>query len=577
MNDKRVILLVILAMVISVATSGFVLYQRINSEKADNTVELTADFSDIERLSAIENIPMEKLLSELKDAGITSVALSERLAGSVDLNLMSGIDQKKTNMYVPGKGLPSGSVRQIQNAGLRVVPRIRNIFNANALSLGAKIRTFSNFDSVIFADDEVLGYPNHLSETAAALKEKGIKFGYIEFAKQYGDDALASMMGGTMVKVHSIGPDELEKMTQPEAIDRFARAARERSVRMLYIHLLQYPDAGKDIAATNAAFINDLSRELKNYGFRTGKASNPRAISVSRLEKIMISFGVSGGTILLACYFMPINLIISALLVILFALLPAKLVALAAAVILPSYALVSLFPGKRDPLLSGIISGPVLIAVYAAAISALGAVFIAALLADKINMLGMDAFSGVKLALVLPLLIVTAYFFFRNDNKDVLDLKAAAAKAKKVLNADIKVYHAVVFVIALSCAALLLLRSGNFGIPVSGLEKHARDLLENMLSVRPRTKEFLIGYPAIVLAAVYYIKGGRKWLWAFLAFGVVAPVSMINSFCHIHTPFIISAVRSCSSLILGIAFGLLAYFLYIVYCRAVVMIDKSTR
>ncbi len=215
--------------------------------------------------------------------------------------------------------------------------------------------------------------------------------------------------------------------------------------------------------------------------------------------------------------------------------------------------------------------------MYAAAISALGAVFIAALLADRINMLGMDAFSGVKLALVLPLFIVTGYFFFRKDNKDVIDLKAAASKAKKVLYADIKVYHAVLFIIAAACGALLLLRSGNFGLPVSGLEKHTRGLLENFLSVRPRTKEFLIGYPAIVLGAIYYMKGGRKWLWAFLAFGVVAPVSMTNSFCHIHTPVIISIVRSCSSIILGIALGLLAYFLYVVYCRAAAMIDRSAR
>ena len=490
MNDKKVLLLIILAMVVSVATSGFVLYQRMNSEKADNTVELTADFNDIARLSTIENIPLKKLLSRLKDAGITSVGLSERLAGSVDLNLLTGVDQKKTNLYIPGKGLPSDSIRQIQSAGLRIVPRIRNIFNADTLSLAAKVDTFSNFDTVIFVDDEVLGYPNHLSEAAAALKDKGIKFGYIEFAKQYGDEALAAMMGGNIVKVHGIGPEELEKMGQPESVDRFARAARERSVRMLYIHLLQYPDAGKSIASTNAAFINDLSRELRNYGFRTGKASNPPAISVSRLEKTMISFGVAGGTLLLASYFIPINFIVSILLIILFAFLPAKLLALAAAVIFPSYALVSLFPEKKDPLLSGVISGPVLITMYAAAISALGAVFIAALLADRINMLGMDAFSGVKLALVLPLLIVTGYFFFRKDNKDVLDMKAAASKAKKVLNADIKVYHAVLFVIAGACGALLLLRSGNFGLPVSGLERHARGLLENSLSVRPRTKEF---------------------------------------------------------------------------------------
>jgi hypothetical protein len=577
MNDKRVVLLIIIAMVVSVAAAGYVVYQRINAEKEDNVVELAADFNDIERLSMIEGTSVKNILSEFKNAGLTSIALSERVAGSVDLNLLSGVDLKKTDLYYLGKGMPADSVKLIESSGLRVVPRIRNAFNSNAQSIKSKIRALSGHDTVIFAEEEVLGYPNHINDAASAMKNDGMRYGYVEFGKQYGDDALASMMGGSIVKVHSIPPDELEKMTKTEAIERFARAARERSVRMLYIHLIQYPDADKDLITTNTAFIGALAKEISKYGFNSGKASNPPKITVNRLEKLMMSFGVAAGAILLLFYFMPVNLIASVIILFVFALLPVKLLTLAAAVVFPSYALISLFPAKKDPLLSGIISGSVSITMYAAGISALGAAFVAALLADKANMLGLDAFSGVKIALVLPVLLVASYFLLRQDNKGTLDLKASVIKLKNILNIDIKVYHAVLFLIAAACGALLILRSGNFGIPVFGLEKHARGLLENVLSVRPRTKEFLIGYPAIVLGAIYYMKGGRSWLWLLLAVGALAPVSMVNSFCHIHTPVLISITRSCSSIILGIALGLLVYLLYLIYCRALGMFEKNTR
>jgi MFS family permease len=568
MKDRNVVLLITITLLAAIAVSAFVIYERIGAEKANNRVELAADFSDIERLSVIEKVPAGALLAQFKEAGVSAVALSEDVPTDLDPNLTDGLDPNKVNLYFPGKGISSDKIKLVRSSGLRIIPRLRNVYNISGPVIRQKVKDISAFDTVIFDEEEVLGYPSYLKETAGALKANKLKYGIIEFGKQSGDTALASYMGGDLVKVHSIPPEELEKMSQEDAAKRFVRAAKERAVRILYVHLIQYPDAGKDLIGTNLSFVKGLKQELMALGFETGKASAPQKVSISRLERIFIAFGIASGTLLLVHYFIPVNLVASIVMLALFGILPVKLLALISAVVFPSYALISLFPSKREPFAVGIVSKAVSITMFIAGITALGAIFIAALLSDSVHMLGIDAFTGVKIALVLPLLIVAAYFFLRRENEETLDVRTSVSRLKDLLNVNIKVFHAVLFLLAAACGALFILRSGNFGLPVTGLEKHARELLENILFIRPRTKEFLIGYPAIILGAVYYIKGGNKWLWLWLSVGVLAPVSMVNSFCHIHTPIVVTLVRSCVGLILGIALGIAAYFLYLAWNAA---------
>jgi hypothetical protein len=577
MKDRNIVLLITIALLLSIAVSAFVLYKRIAAEKANNSIELAADFSDIERLSSIQGIPVSSVLTKLKNAGISAAALTEDLTGNYDLNLLSGVDPKKLNLYIPSKGLSLSKIKLIKSAELRIIPRIRNALNSGSAVISKKIKDVSAYNTVIFAEEEVLGYPNYLRETARALSMNKIKYGYVEFGKQMGDSALASYMGGSLVKVHSIPPDELEKLSREDAVKRFIRAARERNIRILYVHLIQYPDIGKDLISTNISFIADTKDELLKSGFVIGKASMPQKISVSRAERYLIGLGIAAGAILLANYFIPVNLYISLAMFILFALLSSKVLALLSAVIFPAYAVISMFPAKRDRLDGGIISRSVATVIYIAAIAAVGAVFIAALLSDKVHMVGLDAFSGVKLALLLPLILVASYFFLRKEDEEKLDIKISMSKAMKLLDTNIKISHAVIFLLVAACGALFILRSGNFGLPVPGPEKYLRALLENIMVIRPRTKEFLIGYPALILGAVYYLKGGNKWLWFWLSAGVLAPVSMTNSFCHIHTPVLITLVRSCVGLILGIALGLSIYFLYIIWSRVRPRIEELIR
>ncbi|MDD5382790.1 MAG: DUF5693 family protein, partial [Candidatus Margulisbacteria bacterium] len=75
-------------------------------------------------------------------------------------------------------------------------------------------------------------------------------------------------------------------------------------------------------------------------------------------------------------------------------------------------------------------------------------------------------------------------------------------------------------------------------------------------------KEFLVGYPFLFLAAVALFRGEKKWLWILAAIGVIAPISVFNTFSHIHTPIIVSMIRTMNGLILGLIIGCFAAFIF---------------
>lgn len=112
----------------------------------------------------------------------------------------------------------------------------------------------------------------------------------------------------------------------------------------------------------------------------------------------------------------------------------------------------------------------------------------------------------------------------------------------------------------ISVLYLYLARNGNSGLAfTSGLELEARQLLENYLYARPRTKEFLIGYPCLFLF-VYLYRTDRPTLLSFTTglFSAITGVSIINSFCHGFTPALTSAARVGEGLLLGLISGTLA-------------------
>jgi hypothetical protein len=79
--------------------------------------------------------------------------------------------------------------------------------------------------------------------------------------------------------------------------------------------------------------------------------------------------------------------------------------------------------------------------------------------------------------------------------------------------------------------------------------------LEDAFGVRPRFKE-LLGYPVLLLGLLLHPRWGRPATAALVVLGAIGPISLVNSFLHLHTPLVITLLRSLYGLGLGLLFGL---------------------
>jgi len=119
-----------------------------------------------------------------------------------------------------------------------------------------------------------------------------------------------------------------------------------------------------------------------------------------------------------------------------------------------------------------------------------GAILTVGLLADTGYMLKLDMFSGVKAAHILPLLILTVVFYLCFISSPV----PVGLRLKKLFDAALPVKWAVIGLILLGLGVIYISRTGNEAVLItSSLELKVRTLLDLILGVRPRTKEFLLG------------------------------------------------------------------------------------
>jgi hypothetical protein len=109
----------------------------------------------------------------------------------------------------------------------------------------------------------------------------------------------------------------------------------------------------------------------------------------------------------------------------------------------------------------------------------------------------------------------------------------------------------------------MLVRSGNESdVAPSAFELSLRHLLTHVLSVRPRFKEFLVGFPCMmVLSALSPIH--RRAIGWLLALGIGVGVGdVIDTFSHLHTPIEVSVLRIVNGLIVGAIVGAIVIWIY---------------
>jgi hypothetical protein len=158
-------------------------------------------------------------------------------------------------------------------------------------------------------------------------------------------------------------------------------------------------------------------------------------------------------------------------------------------------------------------------------------------------------FWGVKALLLAPPAVAAAVAAYVSLDRPRWN------DAPSVVRMPVVAWHVAALGLVAALLWYLLLRSDNTGT-ASELELVFRQELENLLYVRPRIKEFLFGFPALLVGIVLAARTRHGW-WLYAA-AAVGTASAIDTFSHFHAPLFVSLLRTALAVGLGYAIGVVA-------------------
>ena len=140
---------------------------------------------------------------------------------------------------------------------------------------------------------------------------------------------------------------------------------------------------------------------------------------------------------------------------------------------------------------------------------------------------------------------------------------------------DVKVIYILLSAILLVIGYIYIARTGHeTNVQPSTFEIIARNILEEKLLARPRIKEFLISFPAL-MAATYFAENKYKFLTFIMGLvTVIGQTSIVNTFSHLRTPVYLSIIRTAYSLGLGIVLGIV-YVIISAVIKTVFKLSKA--
>lgn len=492
------------------------------------------------------------------------------------------INKPKDIFLTKGLGFDESDLELVKSMGFDLIPRIENFTGIKDKDIKHYVDILKKFDvkTVIFNGSDVLGSPEKISYAASLFKKSGINIGIIDVPMgkklQDGMSKFAKFDDYRGIKIFGVSEAETQKYDTSEIVNRWFRAMIERNVRIIYMRAKvdNYKSAAYNIEQ-NQSMIEDMTKYIKKAGLNAGIAKPLQQLHQSKFTEILISLGViAGGVLLLQMLgigeFVLIllgilgTLFVSLILISRFNDLGVKTVALAASVIFPSLG-IGYFIEKTKEILEGkrnisFTYTSLKIFINSLLISFIGALSIAAIMADSKYMLKIDYFRGVKVSFVLPLVFYFLYYIIKVYNaKNWNDF---IERIKEFLNIDIKVWHLVAIAIAGIIGIIYISRTGNEPIvKPTELELKFRDFLEHSLIARPRTKEFLIGDPAIIFGVYAAFKRSKAWTFIMGIFASIAMLSIVNTFSHIESVLTIAIERTVIGWVLGALIGMIGVFI----------------
>jgi hypothetical protein len=553
LKDKRVKIAIYALLGLAAVWTLFTVVKRISAEASNNTVEICVDFNQAVDLCQANGYPLADFLSRCQAIGVNSVAVREEtiasLAGARKIIYYGDADFGRLNMLdllSSGGQVSPGSILALDKTDAPYIMKVFSdryavqakqqragkyrvispVFNSDfkpsywneSLPLGfpgdklafisklglkavLRVQNAGNpqwlegdygelVSGFMWDGRDVPGYAGNEGKLAASIVRSGKKFVNLEFMYFNGSEKVERAIPSMLVRGHQITAQELSKNFS--AGYWLPRWDRAVSERGIRFLLFYFWD-NKGIE-DNISYLRSVAHEMKSSGYYLGTATPPQ-------------YPIGGGLKLWLFF------------------------ALAAAVVFP---LLGLAAGLKQ-------ENPFKAYLACNGLTFAGGLLVSACFYDLLLMQKIVDVPGVKAAMLLPLLLSCALIF-------------KPEQLKKALAFRLEVKHVLIALGVLIVFVVLLLRSGNYNVLTSQPEYLVRDGLENLFGYRPRTKEFLLGQPALFLG--FYFKNPY-----LILFGMVGQVSIINTFFHAHSTVVSSAVRSFHGIWFGLLIGWAALWL----------------
>lgn len=562
--------------------SGLIRYFNGLSVKSELSVDVLSHIGKIEPEETYILVYSEDVLSQLKKFSFSSFTdlkvLFEPQEVSLDEPAVVKIFMTRSSGDNLGVGFSLKKIKECKKLGLGIVLRPGNNPDMNPESIKRFFSILKNeyfADKIIFAgsDNDVTGFPSYLEDTVSILKELSLPFGIMEApnvkAMQKGIKTLGLKAPELAVRVMTIVPVQQKKLSIESMAEKYSLGVRERNIRLIFIrpHTVLYGNLNAD--EVNMEYITAVKDAVTSNGMNIGSAKPFPKTNYPIFYAFVISLGIASSLVLccrkilnrhkfdyiilgLWAIFSVICLISGKMLIY------RKLSAFMAGIVFPFIAVTFNFELIRDIINKNVKVGiswlkSSFVLLTSALIASVGGIFLSSLLADTEFYIQADMFRGIKVLMVFCPIFATLLW--------TLDIKNPLKDISDKLNSFVKYSHALAVGILGGIGAYFILRTGNASeSSVSKTELSLRSTLMSIMGIRPRFKEFILGFPSIMCFGLLRYFKLEKYSWILILCMSIGIADLTDTFAHIHTPILITLIRVFNGMFLGWLIGSIILF-----------------